>query len=79
MEVRVEVIGNGPYQPGTAHVYVDGREVAKLRACESVTVTSSETVSTDVDQPLGLKARTCPACDGGDGALCADHAGCWER
>jgi hypothetical protein len=58
MIVRVEVHGDErPYRPGVAHVFVDGKLIAKLRTAESATITTSESISTSVDCPLGLNAR----------------------
>lgn len=78
--VRVEVHGDArPYRPGTAHVFVDGKLIAKLRTAESAEVETRSDFVTRVDQPLGLNEQyaeaqrreqaACEWCEG-DQSLC---------
>jgi len=49
MKVEIKVSNYGDdrlYMPGTAHVFIDGREHAKLRSGEAFVITTSESFST---------------------------------
>lgn len=83
--IKVYVVSRdaGPYMPGTAHVELDGRLIAKLRTSESIEIeVGKPTISTSVDVgPLLCTSAVvddeelCPLCHGSldDGRRCAVH------
>lgn len=75
MRVVIEVKGDRRFYPGTAHVTIDGEEVARLRADESFIIETHQghSTQTKVKPPpepvVGNGRQDCTECEG-DESLC---------